>query len=212
MKKFFFHLIFLNCLFLFFIFLLPQKNTVFAGGTFDCHWVAGGGIPPHCTANNVNCTDSDEADYVHCAAYTPTGDQAGCNADVGIACVGEGEGTIDPVPDSLPDIFCVGGDPDTRTNDPSSGEIATAIGCIPFGNTQDLATFFLVWGLGVGGGIALILIVVAGYMVTTSSGNPQRLQAGKELLTAAITGLVMLLFAVYILRVVGVQILRIPGF
>jgi hypothetical protein len=42
-------------------------------------------------------------------------------------------------------------------------------------------------------------------------GNPQRLNAGKEMLTAAIIGLLLLLFGVFALRLIGVNILGIPG-
>jgi len=48
-------------------------------------------------------------------------------------------------------------------------------------------------------------------MIITSGGNPQRLQAGKELLTAAVMGVVLLLFGAYILNLIGVEILKIPG-
>ena len=108
--------------------------------------------------------------------------------------------------------FCVGNDPNVTTDSPFSGKIATAIGCIPVFDAPRTAAFLLVWGIGIGGGIAFILIVYSGYMVTTSSGDPRRLQAGKELLTAATSGLLLLIFSAYILRVVGVDILEMPGF
>jgi hypothetical protein len=48
-------------------------------------------------------------------------------------------------------------------------------------------------------------------MISTSAGDPKKLQAGKELLTAAISGLLLLIFSVFILRIIGVEILNIPG-
>jgi len=93
----------------------------------------------------------------------------------------------------------------------------TAIGCIPFINsagkaeTNNIAKFFISWGLGIGGGIAFVLMVFAAFQIMTSSGDPHRLQAGKELLTSAIAGLLLLIFSVYILRIVGIDILKIPG-
>ena|SRR3990172_1305728 len=94
---------------------------------------------------------------------------------------------------------------------PNPSQINTAIGCIPYADITAFSAFFLVWGLGIGGGIAFLLMVYAGFMIITSSGNPQRLEAGKELLTSAISGLLLLVFSVFILRVVGVNILQIPG-
>ena len=93
----------------------------------------------------------------------------------------------------------------------SDDKINTAIGCIPISNTGDFVGFILGWGIGVGGGIALLLIIYAGFMIMTSTGNPERVQAGQELLTSALAGVIMLVFSVFILRLIGVDILRIPG-
>lgn len=87
--------------------------------------------------------------------------------------------------------------------------INTAIGCIPFENPNDIAAFFLRWGLGIAGGIAMILIIIASFMITTSSGDPKRVQAGKELLMAAIGGVVLIIFSTFILQLIGVKILNI---
>ncbi len=90
--------------------------------------------------------------------------------------------------------------------------IDTAIGCIPIGDTSAFIGFILRWAIGVGGGIAFLLIVYSAFMIMTSQGNPERLKAGQELLTSAIAGLIMLIFSVFILRVIGVDILKLPGF
>lgn len=91
-------------------------------------------------------------------------------------------------------------------------KINTAIGCIPVENINDLANFFLGWALGIGGGIAFLLILYSGLMIMTSTGDPKRLQAGRELLTSAISGLLLIVFSVFLLRLIGVEILNIPGF
>jgi len=89
--------------------------------------------------------------------------------------------------------------------------INTAIGCIPFTDTNAFIGFILRWAIGIAGGVAFILIVVAAFQIITSTGNPQKIQAGKELLTAAIAGLMLIIFSVFILQLIGVSILRIPG-
>lgn len=98
------------------------------------------------------------------------------------------------------------------TDNCSDQAINTAIGCIPFGNMNEFTGFILRWAIGVGGGIAFLLIIYAGFMIMSSSGNPERLKAGQELMTSAIAGLIMLIFSVFILRVIGVDILQLPGF
>jgi hypothetical protein len=106
-------------------------------------------------------------------------------------------------PPSLEDITCeVGG----------KQGIETAIGCVPFEDANAFVGFLLRWGIGIGGGIAFLLILVAGFLIMTSTGDPKKVQAGKELLTAAITGLLLLIFSVFILEFIGVDILGIPGF
>lgn len=93
--------------------------------------------------------------------------------------------------------------------------IDTAIGCIDVLNESGPEAFLgdiLKWAVGVGGGIAFLLIVYASFMIMTSSGNPERLKAGQELLTSAISGLVLLIFSVFILKFIGVDILGLDKF
>jgi len=92
--------------------------------------------------------------------------------------------------------------------------IDTAIGCIPILSDDNGVAFYgfiLKWAIGIAGGIAFLLIVYAGFMIMTSSGNPDRLKAGQELLTSAISGLILLVLSVFILDLIGVKILRLPG-
>jgi len=96
-------------------------------------------------------------------------------------------------------------------NDVSSG-IDTAIGCIPVSNNNEFMGWILGWAVGIGGGIAFLLIVYASFMIMTSSGDPTRLKAGQELLTSAISGLIMLIFSVFILKFIGIDILGLDDF
>ena len=87
----------------------------------------------------------------------------------------------------------------------------TAIGCIPISGGDAFIIFVLRWAIGIAGGIALLLIAYSGVLIMTAGGDPQRVQAGQELLTAAIAGFLFLLFSTLILEFVGVRILGIPG-
>jgi hypothetical protein len=87
--------------------------------------------------------------------------------------------------------------------------IKTALGCMPIENEQNLALFFLGWGMGLGGGIALILIVLSTISIMTSAGDPRKLQAGKEMLNSAIAGLLLLVLSAFILNFIGVDLLGI---
>ncbi len=66
--------------------------------------------------------------------------------------------------------------------------------------------------LSLSGGIALILIIISGYRLMASRGNPEALQGAQEQLTSAIIGLLFIIFSLVILEIIGVDILKIPGF
>lgn len=96
--------------------------------------------------------------------------------------------------------------------DQSQTKIRTAIGCIPAFNQIDFLAFLLRWAVGIGGGLAFLLILYAGFMIMSSSGNPERLKAGQELLTSALAGLIMLIFSIFILKFIGINILGLDAF
>ncbi len=99
-----------------------------------------------------------------------------------------------------PDVFCEG---DTG--------IETALGCIPF-SVDGLVGFFLKNLMGLVGSVALIMIVYGSFLVMTSSGSPDKVAQGKEIITAAISGLLFAILSIFILRLIGVTWLEIPGF
>lgn len=94
---------------------------------------------------------------------------------------------------------------------PANTRISTAIGCIPVNDPHAFAGWFLGWAIGISGGLALLFIIFSGYQIMTAAGDPQRLQSGRELLTAAVSGLILIIFSIFLLRLIGVQILHIPG-
>src|SRR3989344_3231229 len=92
------------------------------------------------------------------------------------------------------------------------GTCDTALGEIPT-NPQALAAKILQIATGVGGGIALILMVIGSIRVLTSSGDQQKLSGGRDMIVAAIAGLLFLIFSVLILRFIGVTLFgAIPSF
>lgn len=90
--------------------------------------------------------------------------------------------------------------------------LETALGCIPVGDSNEFVGWFLKWALGIAGGVAFILMLMAGFQIMTAGGNPEKVQGGRELLNAAISGLVLIVFSIFLLKLIGVDILAIPGF
>lgn len=93
----------------------------------------------------------------------------------------------------------------------NQGGAWTAIGCVPT-EPAGLLTLLLTFGMGIAGGIAFLLILLGGFQMMTSVGNPEQLNAGRELISSAITGLILIIFSVFLLKLIGYDILRIPGF
>jgi hypothetical protein len=87
------------------------------------------------------------------------------------------------------------------------GQVSTAIGCISFEFVNEAAKFFLAWGISIGGGVALLVIGASALMLATSSGNPDKVNSAKSLFWSAISGLLMLILSVFLLRFIGVDIL-----
>lgn len=89
--------------------------------------------------------------------------------------------------------------------------VYTAIGCIPT-NPTALIKGLLKIAAGIGGGIALLLMIFGSFQMITSGGNPDNIKKGQEQFTSAIIGLLFIIFSVLLLQVVGVDILSLPGF
>jgi len=88
----------------------------------------------------------------------------------------------------------------------------TAIGCV-YGNlSKFIVNNIFSWGVGLGGVIALFCIVFSAISLQTSQGNPEKIKKAQENLTACILGLILIIFSIFILRLIGVDILKIPGF
>jgi hypothetical protein len=124
------------------------------------------------------------------------------------ACVctenGELAGTGEPTA-SLKDPFA-----GCNPADSASPEINTALGCVPVG-MDGFITWLLPRLFGIIGGISFLLIIYGFILVATSAGDPKKVQGARETITSAITGLVVSLFALFLLRLIAVNILHIPG-
>jgi hypothetical protein len=170
------------------------------------------------TSNHINlgsggsgtatCTATSQGTYTFTHQWEPiTSMSVGC--DVCSPCQKSVTFTVGPVTSSAPPPPSTGG---SMRGSCGTDEVDTAIGCIPYGTSNALVTFLLRWGIGIAGGIAFILMIFAGFQIITSAGNPKRLSAGKELLVAALSGLLLLIFSAFLLKLLGKDILNLPGF
>ncbi|MEK7524779.1 MAG: hypothetical protein AAB548_00185 [Patescibacteria group bacterium] len=103
-----------------------------------------------------------------------------------------------------------GGETECVTN--GTKGINTALGCISYdaeggGFVKSLLGILI----GLGGGVALLLILYGVFIVTTSAGIPDKLNQGKEIISSAVAGLVFIILAIFLMQLIGVQILALPG-
>lgn len=105
-------------------------------------------------------------------------------------------------------------DPDRKDGPPGIGaghNPCSKTGCqTALGNiATDLSAFakkVLAIAIGLAGGIALILMVIGSIRVLTSTGDQQKLNGGREMIIAAVVGLLFLIFSVLILQTIGIKI------
>ena len=100
----------------------------------------------------------------------------------------------------------------TPCNPPGGGEgILTAIGCVP---TEPVAFVkaFLQFTVAIAGGFAFLLMIIGAFQMITSAGNPDTLNAGRDRFTNAIIGLLFVIFAVLLLKIIGIDILNFGAF
>lgn len=66
--------------------------------------------------------------------------------------------------------------------------------------------------LSLSGGILVLIIMYAGYLLMMSRGNPEQIQKAREILIAAIVGFLFIIFSYVIFGTLTDDILNLPGF
>ncbi len=82
-----------------------------------------------------------------------------------------------------------------------------AVGTDPQGLIKKMLALFL----SLSGGIALIMIIRAGYQLMTSQGTPEKVKEAQDRVISAVTGLIFIILSLVILEIIGVNILNLPG-
>lgn len=213
-------------------FLLPSHTN--AQGTFGCRYNS---VLSRCVPFDNNCDTNYGPDQAVCASksagdcatgtYTCVTSGSGnlsCSSILNGACrtrqtsgpvCGDGNGFPTTAECGSPDQVCCTTllDPPRYSPRGSCGDTSldTGIGCLPVTTREFMASVFP-WALGISTGIAFIMIIVASIQIVMAGGDPKRVKAGQELLTAAIIGVAFIALSVIILNFVGVTILNLPGF
>jgi hypothetical protein len=91
----------------------------------------------------------------------------------------------------------------TSTNPTTSQSSSSSNSDGIFGNSlPEYISNIYNWSIGVAAGLAVIMLIYAGYLYVTSAGNPESINLAKEIIIGAIAGFVFLILAALILRFV----------
>ncbi|MEA3357360.1 MAG: hypothetical protein U9Q67_02900 [Patescibacteria group bacterium] len=87
-------------------------------------------------------------------------------------------------------------------------QVCTAIGCISYDMGSAVNQFTGI-AIGLGSVIAIGLVAYGGFTILTSTGEPEKLLNGREILTNALMGLALIVLAVFVLEFLGWDVLGI---
>lgn len=91
-----------------------------------------------------------------------------------------------------------------------ANEVITDFGCIPDNPIGFVEKFYGI-GLSVIGMVAFLFLIIGGYFILTSQGDPSKLQKGREYILYSILGLILAVFGFVFVQVIT-GVLKIPGF
>ncbi|MBI4991020.1 hypothetical protein HZB96_02905 [Candidatus Gottesmanbacteria bacterium] len=90
--------------------------------------------------------------------------------------------------------------------------IWSAIGCLPIDFSALIKDYIFTTGVGLAGSIAFLYFLYGAFVILTSAGNAEKIEEAKQIITSALTGLLLIIFSIFLLRVIGVDVLALPGF
>lgn len=112
---------------------------------------------------------------------------------------------------STPPMYCTCVDEEVRpTGPPAPEEIPTALGSIPT-NPNELTNWIIASTIKLAGGIAFALLLYGGILFITAQGDEEKVEEAQKTITSALTGLLVIFFATLILKVIGYDVLGLPG-
>lgn len=146
--------------------------------------------PDNCPSNKPCCPSNCPITYIDNSPF----------------CGYDGSVLISPEPTPIPPL-----QPCQTVSGKTPENCNTALGIIS-SDPGGFLTSMLGILMSVSGMLALYFIVRSGYQLMMSRGNPEAIQEARERLTSAIVGLLLIIFSLVIMSVIGVDLLKIPGF
>lgn len=101
--------------------------------------------------------------------------------------------------------------PNTVDANGNCSGVNTGLGISLASEKTSFATSLMGVILSIAGLIALFIIITTGYRLMTSQGDPEKIKGARESLTAAIVGLIFVIFSLAVLSFIGFDLLQVPG-
>lgn len=90
------------------------------------------------------------------------------------------------------------------------GGYYSGLGCISF-TSQSIFLFIFRLAISFAGFYAFLCILYSSYTIQTARGNADNITKARERLTSCIVGLILIIFSVFILVFIGIDVLGLPG-
>ncbi len=84
----------------------------------------------------------------------------------------------------------------------TASAVETELG--PAKNLSEYLSNIFNWIIPIVGGLAVLMLIYAGYKYITSQGNPEAISQAKDIIIGVITGIVLLFLIEIILRQIGI--------
>lgn len=174
-------------------------------GTFNCQWNTG--TPGSCSVdlNNINCVSTEEGGYVP--------DWSACNGVIPSACqthdrlcIVDPTGVITPPPVPPPYIQ----PPNYPTTIEKFSENVDFFNVEGIKLKENLWTLngiistFLPYILSFAGVILLFMLISGGFTMLTAVSNPEQADAGKQRISAALLGFILLFISYWIIQILEI--------
>lgn len=89
--------------------------------------------------------------------------------------------------------------------------IDPSLPCIPTDPVQFVGAIYKI-GLGFLGMVAILFLIIGGYQILTSQGDPDKVKKGKTYIFYSIAGFLLAAFGFVFMQIIAVNVLHIPGF
>lgn len=66
------------------------------------------------------------------------------------------------------------------------------------------------YGVGLAGFFSFMCIIYSSFLIQTSAGSAEKIKKAQEMLTSCIMGLILIIFSIFVLKLIGINILGIP--